>query len=730
MANKTFKSLTPQGLDITYKVPATAPEYAATNTYAVGDLAVYQGVLYKCTTAIDTPEAWTVQHWQDTTIGDEVSTLKESIETEIALDISHSHNAYPTATIGERMYFRNSEFTTSFDRCMRVIKGQPYSILFNNGAEPASVNERKHVVINDNGLVQQAIPYTNTGTEEIETTFIAAADGWLVLSLDANYASVKVIGNSTIGELSLLKASNSILENDYTSELTSIDFELGKWLKSTGVVSNSWVSTSKQPINNIGDVAVLNDTTGGHLWIGFDALDSDWNYVGRWNPESKEFVPDGSSRIYRTYNFEEIKTKYPDYHLFLLLAKDDGTITAEQTMCVSLLRKIDKNLVVVDGDKIEWAAGQCIYNTGVIGTHENAISTVDFIPNSYKYLMSGNSCRVHLWSKGNAYLGIYQFPKTLVNTSPTYSIAINLEEIRKLVPGCKLKVVAYGMDSDPAKAKNIKLLQNSIEAQSEANTGIYDYRFPKDFILSQLTSTPKQTNHRPQGFGTDGTYLYWAEITDVDAEETAETIIHKIDPTDGTEVATSSGLVLGHANCIGYDPNNNYLLVTWTIPSNRNLMYRIDAETLTLVDTIDLSPFVSFFNVTASGVAYAEEGDCFILYTVNGYSIVDSTFTNVIRYIKRHPNGPLVGQNVVVYDSMIVQSYWSQPDSYYIYYYDFHGNVIGKTKFNNHLQGTVFIGNKPYFLVEGNNIIIYSGETVGYGYVSPEELQKQLNFNY
>lgn len=80
MANKTFKSLTPQGLDTTYKVPATAPEYAATNTYAVGDLAVYQGVLYKCTTAIDTPEAWTVQHWQDTTIGDEVSTLKESTD--------------------------------------------------------------------------------------------------------------------------------------------------------------------------------------------------------------------------------------------------------------------------------------------------------------------------------------------------------------------------------------------------------------------------------------------------------------------------------------------------------------------------------------------------------------------------------------------------------------------------------------------------------------------------
>lgn len=93
MANKTFKSLTPQGLDTTYKVPATAPEYAATNTYAVGDLAVYQGVLYKCTTAIDTPEAWTVQHWQDTTIGDEVSTLKESINTLEALEKSRGFTA-------------------------------------------------------------------------------------------------------------------------------------------------------------------------------------------------------------------------------------------------------------------------------------------------------------------------------------------------------------------------------------------------------------------------------------------------------------------------------------------------------------------------------------------------------------------------------------------------------------------------------------------------------------
>ena len=39
-------------------------EYDSTKEYEVGDLVVYSGDLYTCTTAISAPEAWTAAHWQ------------------------------------------------------------------------------------------------------------------------------------------------------------------------------------------------------------------------------------------------------------------------------------------------------------------------------------------------------------------------------------------------------------------------------------------------------------------------------------------------------------------------------------------------------------------------------------------------------------------------------------------------------------------------------------------
>jgi hypothetical protein len=43
-------------------------EYDSTSTYAVGDYCIYEGVLYKCNTAIATAEAWTAAHWTATAV--------------------------------------------------------------------------------------------------------------------------------------------------------------------------------------------------------------------------------------------------------------------------------------------------------------------------------------------------------------------------------------------------------------------------------------------------------------------------------------------------------------------------------------------------------------------------------------------------------------------------------------------------------------------------------------
>lgn len=54
------------------RVQSIAPDYNATSTYKVGDYVSYQGKFYKCTTAIETAEAWNSEHWSETTVKDEM----------------------------------------------------------------------------------------------------------------------------------------------------------------------------------------------------------------------------------------------------------------------------------------------------------------------------------------------------------------------------------------------------------------------------------------------------------------------------------------------------------------------------------------------------------------------------------------------------------------------------------------------------------------------------------
>lgn len=45
-----------------------AANYDATHTYALGDIVIHSGKLYRCKTAITTAEAWTASHWEQVTM--------------------------------------------------------------------------------------------------------------------------------------------------------------------------------------------------------------------------------------------------------------------------------------------------------------------------------------------------------------------------------------------------------------------------------------------------------------------------------------------------------------------------------------------------------------------------------------------------------------------------------------------------------------------------------------
>ena len=61
--------------------------YSSSRTYAVGDLCILGNLLYKCNTAITTPEAWTPAHWVATTIADEIAAKANS--SDIPQNVAH-----------------------------------------------------------------------------------------------------------------------------------------------------------------------------------------------------------------------------------------------------------------------------------------------------------------------------------------------------------------------------------------------------------------------------------------------------------------------------------------------------------------------------------------------------------------------------------------------------------------------------------------------------------------
>lgn len=63
--------------DAAAAVGSLAPAYSSSSTYDVGDYVIYEGVLYKCSTAITTAEAWTPAHWTQASVTGEITDLKE-----------------------------------------------------------------------------------------------------------------------------------------------------------------------------------------------------------------------------------------------------------------------------------------------------------------------------------------------------------------------------------------------------------------------------------------------------------------------------------------------------------------------------------------------------------------------------------------------------------------------------------------------------------------------------
>lgn len=64
------------GMVKNYISPGVAAQYSSSSTYNVGDYVIYNGQLYRCTTAITTDEIWTAAHWTAAVLGSDISSMK------------------------------------------------------------------------------------------------------------------------------------------------------------------------------------------------------------------------------------------------------------------------------------------------------------------------------------------------------------------------------------------------------------------------------------------------------------------------------------------------------------------------------------------------------------------------------------------------------------------------------------------------------------------------------
>ena len=75
------------GMMKNYISPGVAAQYSTSATYDVGDYVIYNGQLYRCTTAITTAETWTAEHWTAAVIGSDLTKVSNAVSEKMPFSL-------------------------------------------------------------------------------------------------------------------------------------------------------------------------------------------------------------------------------------------------------------------------------------------------------------------------------------------------------------------------------------------------------------------------------------------------------------------------------------------------------------------------------------------------------------------------------------------------------------------------------------------------------------------
>ena len=151
-----------------------AGTYDATATYAVGVYCIYQGNLYRCTTAIGSGgEAWTAGHWAQVSVGEEITSLNGKIQNVDTTTVITNLTDIPLNSQG------------------RIRLGSAVSP---TGAEAVF----NYICLGTAGKTTLEVNYTNTNRTFVNTNEGGTWTGWKELALNYQIANHDVLATSDV----------------------------------------------------------------------------------------------------------------------------------------------------------------------------------------------------------------------------------------------------------------------------------------------------------------------------------------------------------------------------------------------------------------------------------------------------------------------------------------------------------------------------------------------------
>ncbi|HIY54547.1 MAG TPA: hypothetical protein H9832_11420, partial [Candidatus Agathobaculum merdavium] len=84
---------------------AAAAAYDPEGSYAVGDYCTHGGKLHKCGTPIPDGEAWTAEHWTETTVAAELAEVRVSLSNKADRGESWVPESWMTIPNGKKLWF-------------------------------------------------------------------------------------------------------------------------------------------------------------------------------------------------------------------------------------------------------------------------------------------------------------------------------------------------------------------------------------------------------------------------------------------------------------------------------------------------------------------------------------------------------------------------------------------------------------------------------------------------